>query len=132
MLERVAGQLRYGAQPMDVLWQHMAASGTLGSFALVRDTVKGLDSHPFAVAFQRAVTKATSAGWLTAESARLLHEFGESSGRFDMAGQLTHLAGCQQRLQTATEEAKQVAVAKGQIYQMLGLAGGVGVALLFI
>ncbi len=132
VMESLSHRLSYAARPMGELWQAMAAGQAFADFSLVRDTAAAVNDMPFGEAFAAAVDKATADGLLTAEGYRLLTEFGEGCGRFDLAGQIAHVEAYRRLLSAAAEEARGQATAKGQVYQMLGVAGGVGMALLLI
>lgn len=131
VLEALSGRLTYAAVPMAELW-HRLAAGELGGFSLVADTAAALADQPFSAAFRRAVEMARQEGLLTAENARLLLEFGDGCGRLGLAGQAAHLQAYHRQVVAAAEEARRQADAKGQVYQMLGVAGGVGLSLLLL
>jgi len=99
---------------------------------LLHDTADRLDTEPFAEAFYAAVQGAVTRGEVTPENARLLYELGQDSGRTDMAGQQGLLSAYRDQIHQAEEEARREADNKGRIYRMMGLAGGVSLALLLL
>lgn len=131
VLEALSGRLTYAPLPMADLWRGLAA-GELGGFSLVADTALALEKASFPMAFRRAVEDAAAQGLLTPGDTQLLLEFGAGCGRLGLAGQAAHIRAYRQQVETAAETAKQQATAKGQVYQMLGVAGGVGLSLLLL
>lgn len=117
---------------MAVLWKELANGGAYGDFRLLHDTADRLDTEPFAEAFYAAVQGAVTRGEVTPENARLLYELGQDSGRTDMAGQQGLLSAYRDQIHQAEEEARREADNKGRIYRMMGLAGGVSLALLLL
>ncbi len=132
VLETLSHRLRYSATPIDALWGQMASEETFGRFSLVQDTAAGLATQTFDSALRQTVDKAAMAGLLVPATAQLLTQFADGCGRFDLEGQIAHIAAYRQRLAQAAEMAKETMTAKAQVYQMLGLAGGVGVSLLLL
>jgi stage III sporulation protein AB len=116
---------------MAQLWNRLAA-GELGRFSLVAETAAALESAAFPIAFQRAVERASRQGLLTADNSQLLLEFGEGCGRLGLTGQVAHICAYRQQITLAADTAREQATAKGQVYQMLGVAGGVGLSLLLL
>ena len=131
MLDALNGRLTYAPLAMADLWRGLAA-GELGDFSLVADTVRGLQTAPFPTAFRQAVERAAAEGLVTDTDKQLLLEFGEGCGRLGLAGQAAHIGAYRKQVEAAAEAAKQQATAKGQVYQMLGVAGGVGLSLLLL
>lgn len=131
VLEALSNRLTYAALPMSDLWYGLA-TGELGKFSLVADTARELNTASFVTAFHRAVDIAAAQGVLTAADKQLLLEFGDGCGRYGLAGQSAHIRAYHQQVESAAEVARQQATAKGQVYQMLGVAGGVGLSLLLL
>ncbi len=117
---------------MAVLWTQLADGGAFGDFSLLTDTVAQLEGLPFEQAFDRAVDLAVARGEATPTDAVLLREFGYGCGRTDMSGQQALLRAYREQLRMVGEEADRTARSKGQVYRMMGVAGGVALALLMV
>ena len=115
---------------MEELWRSLSAA--FGDFSLVRDTVDGLSERSFDAAFRRAVEKAAQEGFLIPTDKRLLLEFGEGCGRYDLERQAEHIRAYRLQVETAIKAAAAEAAAKGQVYRVLGLAAGVGLSLVLL
>ena len=124
--------MTYTARPIAVLWRHLAGSESLGDFALVRDTVAGLEQNTFGAAFAAAVDAAAERGDLSVAGRQLLLEFGEGCGRYDLLRQEQHIRHYCDRLAELEAEARRQAAVRGRIYPVMGLAGGASLALLLL
>ncbi len=122
-LQNAETEIRYSALPVaGVVARH---SGELPF--LRRCAALCREGEGFTGAWERAVRESPD---FTGEDEALLLRFGRGFGATDVEGQLAH---CQltkgllaQRLAEAREEKKQ----KARLYQMLGVLGGLGTALL--
>lgn len=132
LLEAVRHRLTYAALPMGTLWRRLAAEGALADCSLLTQTAAALEESPFADALSGAVKKAAAEGLLEKEGEALLTEFARSCGRVGLTQQAAHIAACQHGLQRLTKEAREQADARGRVYRVLGLCGGVGVSLLLL
>lgn len=132
LLDAMAGRLSYTAEPMAQLWHRLYESEAFGSFSLVQDTVAGMEHEPFAAAFAAATERAVRLAALLPEDRCLLEEFGVGCGHSGLTEQLTHIRAARERFSRAREQAEARAAARGQVYQMMGVAGGVGLALLLL
>lgn len=99
---------------------------------LLTYTVTALRAKPFAEAFAAALEQVAPTACLQPQDRQLLLEFGYGCGRTDVAGQQAHIRGYREQLALLRREAEQRAVSRGQVYRMLGVAGGVGLALLML
>lgn len=133
LLEALCDRLLYSAQPLAVLWQSFAADAVLSAYPLVQDTAaelcKGTD---FYTSFSRAIEKAADAGVLTLTQAALLTELGGSLGHSGLEQQALLIRRCAERLKKERQAAQELANVRGRIYPMMGLAGGVSLALLLL
>ena len=132
LLETVNQRLTYTAQPLGTLWRRLATEGIFADCLLLTHTVVALDGNPFAVAFSQAVEQSAAAGLLDERGRSLLLEFANLCGRVGPAQQAAQIAACQSGLRQLAQQAKEQAAARGQVYQMLGVAGGVGLSLLLL
>ena len=132
LLQTLWQEMSYTAKPMADLWRRLAHCEGLKEFALVRDTAEGLETVSFAAAFAAAVEKATVEGAILPPTRRLLIEFGEGCGRTDLEGQQTHIAYYRAQLSAQAEAARRVYAEKGRVYRVLGMTGGVALALLLM
>ncbi|MBQ1950042.1 MAG: stage III sporulation protein AB [Clostridia bacterium] len=132
LLEALLHRLTYAVLPMGDLWKELAEGGAFAGFSLLDDTVEGLSQNPFPQAFCRAVEGAGANGLLLAAEQETLLAFGKDCGRFGLEEQAAHIRACQGQIRQFCRQTREQALAKGQVYQMLGLAGGVGLSLLLL
>ncbi len=90
---------------------------------------KGL---PFPDAWKQAVQEISSDYGLKPDDLHLVLEFGNGLGASDIDGQTAHCRMHRELLQTHLENAREEKQKKGRLYIMLGLFGGIGVALLIL
>lgn len=114
------------------LWRQLAQSDCYGTFSLVQATAAAPEDTPFAVAFGGAVERAVTAGELLPAGQELLLEFARDCGRYDRVRQEEQLRYYCHRLAQLEAETKRAAAVKGRLYPMLGLFGGVALALLLL
>ncbi len=124
--------MSYAAQPLAVMWRGFAADEMFGDFCLVRQTVELLTKMPFLTALQTALQRLAPAEGLTPADHALLQEFASGCGVTGLEEQRRHLQVYGGLCRQQSEEAALVATARAPIYRMMGIAGGVGVALLFL
>lgn len=133
LLEALCDRLVYSAQPLAVLWQSFATDVVLSDYPLVRETADELcKGVSFYTAFSCAVEKAVLAGRLTPTQAALLTELGGLLGHSGLDQQAQLIRHCAERLKCERQAADELATVRGRIYPMMGLAGGVSLALLLI
>lgn len=133
LLDALCDRLLYSAQPLAVLWQTLASDEVLSDHPLVQDTAEGLcKGEHFYTAFSRAVDKASAQGALTAPEAALLTELGGTLGRSGLDQQVQLIRRCAERLKKERVAQEELATTRGRVYPMMGLAGGVSLALLLI
>ncbi len=132
LLETVVGRLTYTALPLGALWRRLAEEEIFTDCSLLTDTVAALETKPFAAAFARAVEQAASAGLVDTQGKSLLLEFANLCGRVGPTQQAAQIRACQSGLRLLQQQAQEQAAARGQVYQMLGVAGGVGLSLLLL
>ena len=131
LLEALVQRLTYTALPLTQLWRQLAAGEAFQDVPLAQVTAEKLKEHPFFEAYTAGVDSMAGDG-LTAADRQLLLEFGEGCGRTGLAEQAAHIRAYQRLLEQAQQEAQQRAATQGAVYQMLGLAGGVALALLLL
>ncbi len=118
---------------MGTLWRRLAAEGAFADCSLLADTAKELEKGcAFTEALQQAARRAAAAGLLDKMGEALLLEFAAGCGRVGLTQQAAHMAACQEQLRHLTQEADRLATARAQVYQMLGVSGGVGLSLLLL
>lgn len=132
LLQALECQLPYTAQPLAVLWRRLADTEAYGDCRLLRDTAAELASVPFDTAFAAAVERARTEGLLTSAGLSLLLEFGAGCGRYDLTRQTEHIRYYRRQLEDLAAELSRYAAAKGRLYRVAGLAGGVALALLLL
>ncbi len=99
---------------------------------LLRDTVAGLEQQPFADALAAAVEGAAQRGLLTDEGCRLLLEFADGCGGYDLEGQQRQIRHYRQCIAALREQAAQDAALRGRLYRVMGPAAGVALALMLM
>lgn len=133
LLEALCDRLLYSAQPLAALWQSFASDVVLSEYPLVQDTAnelcKGVD---FYTSFSRAVDTAAISGRLSPAQTALLTELGGSLGHSGLEQQAQLIRHCVERLEKERQTAQELAAVRGRIYPMMGLAGGVSLALLLL
>lgn len=133
LLDVLCDRLLYSAQPLAVLWQSLAADAVLSAYPFVQDTAnklcKGTD---FYTSFSCAVEKVASAGRLTPTAAALLTELGGTLGHSGLEQQAQLIRQCAERLKKERQAAEELASTRGRVYSMMGLAGGMSLALLLL
>ncbi len=133
LLETVCDRLLYSAQPLTSLWQSLAVDAVFSAYPLVQNTASEIGKgEDFYTSFSRAVERDKVAGWLTPVEAALLTELSGSPGRSSLAQQVELIRHCAERVGKERQIAQQNARERGRIYPMLGLAGGVCLALLLM
>lgn len=133
LLDALCDRLLYSAQSLAALWQAIAADEVLSDYPLVQDAADELcKGKPFYTAFSRAVDKASAQGQLTATETALLTELGGALGRSGLEQQAQLIRQCAERLEKERQTAEELATVRGRIYPMMGLAGGVSLALLLL
>jgi stage III sporulation protein AB len=133
LLDALLGRLTYTAQPLAVLWETFAANDVFSRYSLVQDTVDGLRrDQVFSLAFADAIDRAARQGMVQASEKQLLLELGDALGRTGLSEQKSAIHGYRERLSECRIAAEQTACMRGRIYQMMGVAGGVGLALLLL
>ena len=132
LLQALWQEMNNTAQPMSDLWRRLAQSEGLRTFSLVRDTAAALETSPFAVAFGAAVERAADAGAILPATREILLAFGEGCGHTDLEGQHAHIAYYRTQLAAQQEEARRRYREQGRVYRVLGLTGGVALALLLM
>ena len=133
LLRTLERQLPYTALPMAVLWRQLAASGAYKDCRLLQDTVDALrEDTAFIDAFSAAVETACTAGLLTEAGRCLLLECGAGLGRYDLTRQTDHLRYYGDRGEEMAAALASDASARGRLYRVTGLAGGMALALLLL
>lgn len=118
-------------RPLSALCRDLAQNPATGPWELLTDTLSGLDKGEiFAEAFAGAVERQAAA--LTPEDRQLLSEFACGCGRSGLKQQQAYFAAYRQRLEAACRQAREQAGRRGQLYQTMGVAGGVCLALLLL
>ena len=124
--------MSYTALPLPDLWRRLAQYEAFSAFSLVRDTVDGLSCHSFTDSFSAAVEKAAEADWISPATAQLLAEFARGCGSTDLQGQQAHVEYYRTLLSAEEEESRRLWQERGRVYRVLGLTGGVALALLLM
>ena len=132
LLQALWQEMSYTAQPLPVLWRRLAQSEAFSAFSLVQDTAVALPHAAFAAAFSSAVEEAAKDGLVLPPVRQLLLEFGDGCGHTDLAGQQAHIAYYRTLLSTQEADCRRLWQEKGRVYRMLGLTGGVALALLLM
>lgn len=117
---------------MSELWRRLAETPAFSKLYLLQDTVSGLTSAEFFVAFAGAVERAYEAGYLTESGRQLLLEFGEGCGRYDAERQAQHIAHYRDLIGELEALLRVEAATKGRVYRVMGIAGGGALVLLLM
>lgn len=133
LLDTLLGRLTYTAAPLSVLWATVAENKIFIRNAFVQDTADGLRrGEVFGVAFGGALDRALQQGLLQTTERELLFELGDALGRTGLTEQQRTIRDCRERLCERRHAAEELARVRGQIYQVMGVAGGVALALLLL
>ena len=132
LLQASEQQIAYTAAPMSDVWRRLATRSGFRNMPLLRDTVAGLEQQPFADALAAAVEDAAQRGLLTDEGRRLLLEFADGCGGYDLAGQQRQIRHYRQCIAALQEQAAQEATLRGRLYRVMGPAAGVALALMLM
>lgn len=132
LMEVLLRQMTYTTRPVSQLWQQLAADEGPKRCFLVVQTAAYLSRYPFAEAFRQAVEDAVGEGRLQAEEQQVLLSFSREWGQYDMERQTAQIRDCIRQLSHLRQEAAEQAKAKGKIYQVAGVAGGMALALLLL
>lgn len=133
LLDSLLSRLTYTAAPLSALWEALAGNEVFSRYPLVRDTVDGLRrSETFGAAFGAALDRALQQGLLQTTERELLFELGDALGRTGLTEQKRTIRDCRERLCERRHAAEELARVRGQIYQVMGIAGGVALALLLL
>jgi stage III sporulation protein AB len=133
LLDALLARLTYTAQPLATLWLAMEASEVFSRYPLVQGTAAGLrQGHAFAAAFGAALEHAAGQGLLQPPEKQLLFELAAALGQTGLTQHEACIRHCLAQLSEARRVAERLAAARGQVYQMMGVAGGVSLALLLL
>ena len=133
LLHTLSDRLTYTAAPLAALWLSLAEDAATASYPLVEATADGLrQGASFAEAFGAALDKASASGVIRPPEQALMRELCTTLGRSDRVHQRESLARFREQLADVRHAAEQQASTRAQVYQMLGVAGGVSLALLLL
>lgn len=133
LLDALSERLSYTAQPLAQLWLLLAENTVTARYPLVADIAAGLRrGRPFSEAFDVSVEGAVRQGVIQAPEEALLRELGAVLGRSDRAHQRQCIAHFHEQLTDVRRSAEQFAGTRAKIYQMMGVAGGVCLALILL
>lgn len=133
LLDALSDRLTYTAQPLALLWQSLALNAATANYPLVADIADGLrQGRSFGEAFDAAVENAAKQALIQAPEQTLLRELGAALGRSDREHQRQSIARFHEQLADIRRSAEQIAGTRAQVYQMMGVAGGVSLALLLL
>ena len=132
LIQTMEQRMSYAAQPLAAMWRGFAADEMFGDFILVRQTVALLDEMPFLAALQTVLRRVAGSEGLTPTDHALLQEVASGCGVTGMEEQRQHLQVYGRLCREQSEEAAAVAAARTPVCRMMGIAGGIGTALLFL
>ena len=132
LMRTMEQHMSYAARPLATMWRGFAADEMFGDFSLVTETVALLGSMPFAAAVQTAVRGLATSEGLTAADCGLICEFASGCGVTGIDEQREHLRTYARLCAQQSEEAAEEATARTPVCRVMGLAAGVGTALLFL
>lgn len=124
--------MSYAARPLATMWRGFATDEMYGDFCLVTETVALLDTMPFALAVQTAVRGLAMGEGLTATDCGLICEFASGCGVTGLDEQREHLRTYARLCAQQSEEAADEAATRTPVCRVMGLAAGIGTALLFL
>lgn len=124
--------MMYTTRPITQLWQQLVVDEGQNGCFLLGQTAAYLSRCPFAEAFSRAVEDAARERRLQNEEQQVLLSFSREWGQYDMERQTAQIQDCIRQLSRLRQEADEQAKAKGKIYRVAGLTGGMALALLLL
>ena len=131
LVDALEQRMAYSSRPLSALCRELAGSPAARSWTLLTDTQSGLDKgEVFAAALTAAAERQQTV--LTPEDRQLLAEFAAGCGRSGLRQQQAHFAAYRERLERCCREAREQVQRRGPVYQMMGVAGGVCLALLLL
>lgn len=126
----VQTQIRYSAAP---IWKiiRQAAGGEFSRLSFLQDAAARMEQGEAAAkAWKNAIVAHRDDNVFTKEDFDLLIGYGSGLGSSDIAGQLLHCETYRELFRDRLQKARAEAQTKGKLYMTLGVAGGIGVALL--
>lgn len=123
-------QIRYTAAPTGQIIE-TAFENEFSKLSFLGDVAKGIKKggNP-CDCWCKAVKKHASDHSLNAADSQLLQKFGQGLGNSDIKGQLSHCETFFRMFEDRLKSARYEAQSKGKLYKTLGIAGGIGTALL--
>lgn len=117
---------------MGELWRQLAQMDSHVACPLVTATAERLAAAPFSRAFSMAVEHLTEQGVLQQAERGVLLSFAAECGQYDLSRQAAQIQGCVTQLEAVRQTASELARTRGQVYRVMGIAGGAALALLLI
>ena len=129
----IASEIRYTAAPVRELIFSASRAAEYRSLRFLEDMERALEAEgDFPRVWIRTVQREGGKCGFTAEDQALLQEFGKGLGTSDTEGQTAHCSLYGELFSRQAEDARREVANKGKLYIMLGLAGGLGLALLLL
>ena len=138
LIVRIASEIRYTAAPVRELIFSASRAAEYRSLRFLEDMERALEAEgDFPRVWIRTVEREGGKCGFTAEDQALLQEFGKGLGTSDTPvsytqGQTAHCSLYGELFSRQAEDARREVANKGKLYIMLGLAGGLGLALLLL
>jgi stage III sporulation protein AB len=133
LLDALSDRLTYTAAPLATLWLSLADNDATAAYPLVEDAAAALrGGSSFAAALGDALDKAATQGLIQPPEQALMREVCATLGRSDRAHQRESIAHFREQLADVRRAAERQVGTRAQVYQMLGVAGGVSLALLLL
>ena len=127
-ISQLETEIRYCAEGIPRLLHKHGKAASLSFLTKCADQMhRGI---PFPEAWKQAVQGISSDYGLKLDDLNLVMEFGNGLGTSDVDGQTAHCQMHRELMQTHLDSAREEKQKKGRLYIMLGLFGGIGVALL--
>lgn len=132
LLLRLEQQIHFTAKPLTHLWRELADDPAFARFSLLQDTAAACAEHPFREALDSALQRAADEGTVGASEHRVLAEFAADCGKSGVAQQMMLTHACREQMEQIRRQAQDDAAAHAKLYQTVGAAGGIALALFLI
>ena len=122
-------EIRYTTNPLPKLFEKYEDKEFLSDS--LRQCLKNMETGlSIDKAWQKAIDEVPSSYGLSKQDKRIIKDFGENLGVTDVDGQLSHCSLNAQLINTSLENAREEKLRKSKLYIMLGLFGGIALALI--
>ena len=128
----MASRIRYTAAPIQEIAAAAAKEPEFSRLLFLKEAATRMQQGDSPGDAWDKALKGCDSGGLKETDKTLLQNFGRGLGCSDLDGQLAHCESFGAMLDGCVQSAKQEAASKGKLYVTLGVAGGLGAALLLL